>query len=193
MEISRNSRSIFLVVSLLLALVSLVFVWVFRSEVSAEKQLLHQPNAHFIEEVKRWATITPNPNHTYSYAPFEKGVIQHLDRNYTYDVIPAEMNGGILFQGIHRPPTGTSLTITLSEPVTVYFFFHDIFDGGYTEIFKNLPLWRRTSLRPQYDIANGEHGLSMITYVAVLPEGTYSIPPTTEDKACFSLVLQRMP
>jgi hypothetical protein len=120
----------------------------------------------------------------------ETGVLQHLDRSYTYDVVPPELVNGWLFQGIHRPPAGTDIEIELMAPATIYFFFHPREDGGYTAIFSKLENWERCAAFPQYDIHNGDHGLKMVMYKLEARGGTYSIPPTTKDRACFSMVFQ---
>ena len=67
----------------------------------------------------------------------KKGVLQHLDWKYTYDVIPVELMNGLLFQGIHQPPKGMSLKIKLLSPAKIYICFHHTVDGGYTEILSN--------------------------------------------------------
>lgn len=118
------------------------------------------------------------------------GKRMHLDRKYTFDVVPPVLIGGLLFRGIHRPPKGTVVNITLKQPTRVYFFFHPTADGGYAEIFKRLPGWRRKETAPQYDIRNGLHGRRMIMYLAHLPAGTHQIPATTESRGCFSIVFQ---
>ena len=103
------------------------------------------------------------PPYQFSFDSMKKGVLQHLDRKYTYDVIPDELINGLLFQGIHR---------------------------GYTEIFSKLKGWKRTKEAPQYDIHNGGHGLKMVMYQMDAKAGTYEIPPTTKDRACFNIVFQ---
>ncbi|MCP4457311.1 MAG: hypothetical protein GY816_04690 [Cytophagales bacterium] len=101
------------------------------------------------------------------------------------------MKNGLLFQGIHRPPKGTALTIELLKPATVYFFFHHKVNGGYSEIFSNLKNWEKCPSAPQYDIYNGDHGLEMIMYKMVAEKGIHKIPPTTKNRACFSIVFQQ--
>lgn len=118
------------------------------------------------------------------------GARVHLDRAYTFDVVPPVLIGGLLFQGIHRPPRGTTVTLTLKKPARVYFVFHPSYDGGYRNIFRRLPGWQLKETAPQYDIRNGLHGRKMIMYLAHLPAGVHRIPATTDDRACFSLVFQ---
>ncbi|MBN2712327.1 MAG: hypothetical protein JXR97_07805 [Planctomycetes bacterium] len=134
-------------------------------------------------------SVKVEPNFDFAFAPMRVGVLQHLDRDYTYDVIPDELLGGILFQGIHRPPAGTKVSITLHSPATVYFFFHHTVEGGYSEIFAGLNGWEHCGTAPQYDIHNGEHGLRMVMYKLSTQAGTYTIPPTIKDKACFNFVV----
>jgi len=117
-----------------------------------------------------------------------EGVLQHLDREYTYDYIPDELKNGVLFQGIHRPPTGTTLNIELHQAATIFFFFHHTVDGGYSEIFRHLEGWELCDDAPKYDIHNGDHGLNMIMYKMRAGKGTYQIPATKEDRACFNMV-----
>ncbi len=133
--------------------------------------------------------VTPSFN--FKFNIMKPGVIQHLDRHYTYDVVPEELVGGLLFQGIHRPPKDTIVKFTLLSPATVYFFFHHSADGGYTEIFKDLKDWKRCAVFPQYDIkSESKHGMNMLMYQLEADAGTYVIPPTTKDKACFNIVFQ---
>ena len=134
--------------------------------------------------------INVTPPFEFKYSTMKVGALQHLDRKYTYDVIPDELINGLLFQGVHRPPTGTSLKIKLLSPAKIYVFFHDTVDGGYTEIFSKLKGWKRTKEAPQYDIHNGGHGLKMVMYQMDAKAGTYKIPPTTKDRACFNIVFQ---
>ncbi len=143
-----------------------------------------------ISEIGKLVEITVLPTFKYRYACMKEGALQHLDRNYTYDVIPNELINGILFQGIHRPPLGTAVTIELIKPATIYFFFHYKFDGGYTKIFANLNNWGKSNDAPQYDIDNGKHGLKMIMYEFDARPGIYKIPPTTKENACFSILIQ---
>ena len=105
-------------------------------------------------------------------------------------MIPEELENGILFQGIHLPPKGTVIQIELLKPAIIYFFFHETVNWGYIEIFPYLKHWEKSISAPQYDIYNVSHGLKMIMYKMVANEGIYIIPPTQEDKACFSIVFK---
>ena len=80
------------------------------------------------------------------------------------------------------------MTITRTRPATIYFFFHHTVDGGYGDIFAGLPGWARAEPAPQYDIHNGDHGHRMVMYRLDADAGAYAIPPTTRDRACFSIV-----
>lgn len=150
----------------------------------------HQPDVEFIRQVEKILKVTPDPKYIYSYDTMNVGVYQHLDRNYTYDVIPEELRNGILFQGIHRPDSGTSLKIELFKPMIIYFFFHYEVDGGYKEIFSDLEGWEKCDTAPQYDIHNGDHGLKMYMYKRDADKGIYNVPPTLKAKACFNIVFQ---
>jgi hypothetical protein len=132
--------------------------------------------------------VTAQPEFPYRYSLMEEGVIQHVDRPYTYDVIPAQLKGGLLFQGIHRLPRGTSMEITLEQPTWIYFFFHRTVDGGYGEIFSSLQGWERCPEAPRYDIHNGDHGHHMVMYRMKAGRGTVVIPCSTKERACFNMV-----
>lgn len=150
----------------------------------------HKPNIEMVRQTEKMVVVTPEPGFIYSYDTMRTGVIQHLDRDYTYDVIPEEITNGILFQGVHRLPVGTSLKIELFQPMTIFFFFHNTVDGGYSEIFSEMKGWERCDTAPQYDIHNGDHGLKMIMYKNNAREGTYLIPATIKDRACFNIVFK---
>ena len=157
---------------------------------SEEKPVSHHPNQTIIRQAEAIVSVTVSPPFDFSFDTMTPGVIQHLDRNYTYDVVPADLEGGLLFQGIHRPPIGTTLTLEIKQPTVVSFFFHSKVDGGYSKIFKELEGWVLSEAKPQYDIHNGTHGLDMTAYQRVAASGVYFIPPTTKDRACFSIVFQ---
>ena len=150
----------------------------------------HDPNIGLINESEKKVIITVKPKMNFSYDFMKSGVIQHLDRNYTYDYIPKELENGLLYQGIHRPANGTSVKIELIEPATIYFFFHSTIDGGYTEIFENLKGWERSNDAPKYDIYNGYHGLKMKMYKLNAEKGIYQIPATTKERACFNIAFK---
>jgi len=134
--------------------------------------------------------VTVTPTHESKFDVMKEGVLLHLDRKYTYDVIPEELIGGLLFQGIHRPPKKYVVDIEILVPATIYFFFHYTANGGYSEIFKTLDGWEICDVSPQYDIHNGDHGLTNIMYKCEAEVGKISIPPTTKKKACFNIVFQ---
>lgn len=98
------------------------------------------------EEVAREAAglieVEVSPPFRFHFDRMQEGVLQHLDREYTSDFVPPEPEGGILFQGIHRPPAGTGITLKLLAPATLYFFFHDKVHGGYDRIFAGLESWQ---------------------------------------------------
>lgn len=160
---------------------------VFSSE---EKQQTALPNLAMIAEAEQLVKVTTQPPFDYSFDLMTEGVLQHLDRNYTYDVIPESLSSGFLFQGIHRPPKGTIVVMDIVKPTTVSFFFHSSVDGGYSQIFEHLDGWEKISPAPQYDIHNGDHGLDMTLYQLDALPGIISIPATTKDRACFSIVFQ---
>ena len=134
--------------------------------------------------------VTVEPVSEFTFAVMKPGVRQHIDRDYTYDVVPEEIAGGLLFQGIHRAPTGTKIRFELLQPASVYVFFHDVRDGGWEDLFSELPEWKRCLEAPQYDVHNGDHGLRMIMYQLDALPGSYSLPATVKDRACFNLVIR---
>jgi hypothetical protein len=128
------------------------------------------------------------PASSYRYDTMKPGVIQHIDREYTYDYIPEVLENGLLFQGIHRLPKGTSVKIELLQAATIYFFFHHQWDGGYSEIFPNMKEWKKCNDAPQYDIHNGDHGLHMHMYKLKAKKGSILVPATIRENACFNMV-----
>jgi hypothetical protein len=158
-----------------------------KTEIKTTK---HKPNIEFINESEKKVIVTALPKMKFSYDLLKKGVIQHLDRDYTYDYIPKALENGLLYQGIHRPEKGTSLKIELFEPAAIFFFFHSSVDGGYSEIFEGLKDWERLYDTPKYDVNNGGHGLKMTMYKRNADKGIYQIPATVKDKACFNIVFK---
>lgn len=157
------------------------------------KEVAHRdrrPSEDALRIAEKLVLVKVTPSFNFSFDFMKPGVLQHLDRQYTYDVVPEELMNGLLFQGIHRPPKGTSIEFELLSPATVYFFFHHEVDGGYSSIFETLPNWQHSDVFPQYDIHNGDHGLKMVMYQLEADAGSYSIPPTAEDRACFNIVFQ---
>lgn len=150
----------------------------------------YTPNREMVELAQEVVNMDIYPEMPYSFDYMTEGVQQHLDRDYTYDVIPWQLKGGLLFQGIDRPSAGTSIRMELLQPATIYFFFHHKTDGGYTQIFEELPRWKRSENAPQYDIKNGDHGLKMTMFELDAQPGIIEIPGTTKDRACFNIVFQ---
>jgi|GEM_PF-6562162 len=145
-------------------------------------------NSKCLLVAEKLVRIKVTPAFKFNFVIMKQGVLQHLDRQYTYDVVPAELLTGLLFQGVHRPPKGTGIEIELLAPAKIFFFFHYQVDGGYSEIFAKLKNWKRCAVAPQYDIRNGDHGLKMVMFQLEADAGTYVIPPTTTDRACFNIV-----
>lgn len=187
MLVRRKSRISFFI--LLLVLISL-FILMKKNFSSNELLIPVELDQGIALRASDLVNVTVTPAFNYSFTTMTKGAIQHLDRNYTYDNIPEVLEGGLLFQGIHRPPKGTSIRLEVRKPATVYFFFHSRVDGGYSQIFAGLPAWKKHDQAPQYDVKNGDHGLDMTMYFMHVDPGSYSIPATTADRACFSIVFQ---
>ena len=177
-----------------IVLMILVFMWVRKQrDERGGSRKEWPPDKEMIREAERLVKVRVTPSFPYSFARMKPGVFQHIDRRYTYDVVPEELVGGFLFQGIHRPPKGTAIEFELSAAATVYWFFHPGGDGGYGPIFEQLEGWERCEQFPQYDIHNGDHGLRMVMYRRHAGPGTYRIPATTADRACFNIVFQPEP
>lgn len=153
----------------------------------------HPIDKQMVKAAENLYKVTISPEARYSYAIMRPGVIQHLDRRYTYDVIPDELMEGVLYQGLHRPPAGTTVSINVKQLSDVYFFFHHTVDGGYGEIFSRLEGWNKMPVAPQYDIKSKRgHGLKMFMYhLKAEPGVEYHIPATTADRACFNIVFKR--
>jgi hypothetical protein len=151
------------------------------------------PNTAMIHEAGKLVKMKVMPQFDYSFDRMKPGVFQHIDRRYTYDVVPDELIGGLLFQGIHRPPKGTAIEFELLSAAKVFCFFHEGGDGGYGAIFPRLEGWQRCQDHPQYDVHNGNHGLKMVMYRLDAAPGIYQIPATTADRACFNIVFQPSP
>ena len=150
----------------------------------------HLPDPAMLRVLATKVIITPNPTFNFGCDTMRVGVLQHLDRNYPYDVVPTELLNGLLFQGIHRPVKGTSLKIEVLQPVTIYFFFHSEADGGFGQAFAELQNWTKCDTAPAYDIHNGDHGLHMTMYKTQAEVGMIEIPATTVDRACFNFVVK---
>jgi hypothetical protein len=172
-----------------------VAIYIKRQHYFLDKYNFHEwltlpPPKKIKKEAEKFVKIHITPESDYNFDIMKPGVLQHIDRQYTYDVIPPDLLNGFLFQGVHRPPKGTIVTIELFFPAKIFFFFHHSVDGGYSEIFKKLQNWERSPTAPQYDIHDGTHGLKMIMYQLEATTGTYIIPPTTKEKACFNIVIK---
>lgn len=164
-----------------------LFIFKIYKNRNINNQVTHKPNEYLINQVEKKVIVSLKPDIEYSYDYMKEGVIQHLDRNYTYDYIPKEIKNIVLFQGVHRPVNETSIKFELFESAMVYFFFHETVDGGYSEIFKKLNGWLECYDTPKYDIYNGSHGLKMKMYKKHHEKGVYQIPETTKARACFSI------
>jgi len=167
-------------------LLSLGVIYLYKTRYYAN----HKPNYELIKTVQEKVIVTFNPPIEFSYDLMTEGVTQHLDRIYTYDYIPEELQNVILFQGTHRIAIGTTVTINLLQPTTIYVFFHELVDSGYTSIFEKLEDWNRCTDAPKYDILNGNHGLNMIMYKMEAKPGRYTIPATTSNEGCFNLAFK---
>jgi hypothetical protein len=187
---SGKKRTSLIVFAAVAAIGVAIAVNIMAGGTSEEPQISFTPNEEMVELANELVHIDVQPEFPFSYDYMTEGVLQHLDREYTYDIIPYQLKGGLIFQGIHRPPKGTSLRIELLKPATIYFFFHSKTNGGYNKIFEQLPEWKLSKDAPQYDIHNGNHGLRMTMYRLVAQPGIIEIPATTKDKACFNMVFQ---
>ncbi len=157
---------------------------------NSPKDYINTINYEMRSIVDKHISIKIHPEMQYSFALMEKGVLQNTDRRYTYDYIPEKLNGGYLFQGLHRTPTGTSFQFEFKEPVMIYFFFHTRLDGGYGSIFPLIKNWTKEPDVPMYDIYNDDHGHNMTMYSAAFKPGNYTIPKTTEQDGCIGFVIK---
>ncbi|MBC8479368.1 MAG: hypothetical protein H8D46_02790 [FCB group bacterium] len=185
---SKNKYLISLAVSAVIFCILLIQVW--KAEKGAELQEISRAGEQLLKQADSLIQVELSPESRFKWDIMRRGVKLHVDREYTFDVIPEELLGGLLFQGIHRMAKGTAIQITLTVPADIYFFFHADKDGGYAEIFKNLAGWKRVEEAPQYDIHRGSHGLDMIMYHLKSDTGEVTIPASTIDRACFSMVFQ---
>ncbi|MBC8128195.1 MAG: hypothetical protein H8M99_13725 [Gloeobacteraceae cyanobacterium ES-bin-144] len=187
----RTVAVVWMIIVVLLLAVCLKWLCADDDANGARKE--RSPNKEMIKMAEKIVRVKVTPPFQYSFDLMRQGVLQHNDRRYTYDVVPPELVGGFLFQGIHRTPKGTAVEFELRSPAKVYFFYHSTADGGYSKILAKLPNWKRSSVFPQYDIHNGQHGLKMEMYQLEADAGTHSIPASTKDRACFNIVFQPNP
>ena len=135
--------------------------------------------------------VSTTPTLDYQFDNMSAGVLQHVDRKYTYDIVPKEINNGLLFRSVHEAPKGTVVKFELLSPARVFFFFCRNQDGGYSDIFESLPKWKKSNRFPQYDIYQGSHGLVMSMFYLEADVGLYTLPATTKDNACFNIVFKK--
>lgn len=150
----------------MIVVVSLLVVFLKRGRADDANQGAKKerpPNQEMIKAAQRLVKVRVTPSFPFSFDLMKPGVFQHIDRRYTYDVVPPELINGFLFQGIHRPGKGTKVEFDLLSPAKVYFFFHEGGDRSYSAIFAKLDGWKRCASFPQYDIHNGDHGLKMVS------------------------------
>ena len=158
-----------------------------RFDTSVPLRFAH-PDHDMIQKVEKMFKVQVSPSVEYTYAIFENGVLQSINMPFTYDYIPRAIRGGYLFQGFHEYPLGTALKLTAKMPGRLFFIFHRESNGGYDRIFPTLTRWTRADDAPKYDIHHGDHGWHMVMYELKTEGGTYTIPPTTQADACFSIV-----
>ena len=133
-------------------------------------------------------TVTIEPHKDFYTETMTVGVKKDIDRTYTYDVIPKELVGGLLYQTAHRMKSGTDIEIKTHKAMTLYFIFHEDYDGNYTDIFKNLDEWEICNTAPQYDVDTNNpqmvgHGDNQKMYkLEAKKNTTYSIPKSGDSK-----------
>jgi len=71
-------------------------------------------------------TVTIEPHKDFYTDTMTVGVKKDIDRTYTYDVIPKELEGGLLYQTAHRIMSGTDIEIKTHKAMTLYFIFHEL-------------------------------------------------------------------
>ena len=150
-------------------------------------------NEHTIKSSVQDKSLT---SELYDFDIMTKGVRQHIDRDYTYDVIPSELEGGYLYQPVHRVPENTKISFDVKEPTDIYVFFHNTCDGMFTDTFQEMKDWELCSSAPQYDTQNSNgHGLKMLMYKLEAQPGNYDLPTVQfnqEHKSmlCFNIVFK---
>ena len=133
-------------------------------------------------------TVRIEPHKDFYTDTMKIGVKKDIDREYTYDIIPKELVGGLLYQTKHRIMSGTDIEIKTHKAMTLYFIFHEDYDGNYTNIFKNLDGWEICDTAPQYDINTRNthmagHGDNQKMYkLKAKKNTTYSIPKSDDSK-----------
>jgi len=84
--------------------------------------------------------------------------------------------------------SGTGIEIKTHKAMTLYFIFHEDYDGNYTDIFKNLDEWEICNTAPQYDVDTNNpqmvgHGDNQKMYkLEAKKNTTYSIPKSGDSK-----------
>ena len=131
-------------------------------------------------------TVTIEPHKDFYTDTMTVGVKKDIDRTYTYDVIPKELEGGLLYQTAHRIMSGTGIQIKTHKAMTLYFIFHARYDGDYTNIFEDLHDWKICDTAPQYDVNTNyldRHGEDQKMYkLEAKKNTTYSIPKSGDSK-----------
>lgn len=182
----KTMKIIFILTSAALSIVLILLLLFFNKP----EKGAYAVNEQAIAAAKKFVKINVTPNFDFSYDFMLPGVLQHLDRDYTYDTIPKQLQNGVLFQGIHEAPKGTIVEFKLSSPATVYIIICNGADGGLSLALDGLTNWKRSPVFPQYDIYNGDHGLIMNMYKYDADIGLHSTPESTENGACFNMVFQ---
>mmetsp|Transcript_37792 Transcript_37792/g.88428 ORF Transcript_37792/g.88428 Transcript_37792/m.88428 type:complete len:236 (-) Transcript_37792:76-783(-) len=84
------------------------------------------------------------------------GVQMHYNRKYTYDVVPDEVHGGVLFVLPHQMPMNVSISFrcAASAAARLYVAVHKVVDGGYIRVLDSVEAgavgWQRSAHVPQY-------------------------------------------
>jgi acyl-CoA thioesterase-1 len=138
-------------------------------------------------------TVEPAMEHKLNH--LKLGAIQHCDRPYVYSVIPEEMVGAVVFQGVHRAPLGTKVKIEVLASSTVYFFFYHggKYSGGYDKIFPDLKDWRKLDADVRYGHnVDKESSKIMRVYRLDAQAGLVEIPATTSENGVFAFAVKAM-
>jgi len=150
----------------------------------------HRKKDEKLEIAKNLVKIQIYPKLEYQFDIMKEGVLQHIDRDYKYDIVPDRISDGILFRTNHEVPKGTTVQFELLSPAEVYLILCHDQDGGYLELIEQLSIWKKQDQFPQYDIYNGMHGMRMDMYLLYAEPGVYKLPVTIKEDACFNIVFK---
>jgi len=93
-----------------------------------------------------------------NFGVFNDGSLQHVDRDYKYDIVPDKLKSLILFKSVHELKRNTKMVFKSDKPINAYVILCNNHDKAITELVKTETIWEQQDKFPQYDIYNGKHG-----------------------------------